>query len=88
MQLTILCRLVNGVVREIVNPVVAILFTAAIVVFFWGLIQFIHGAGDDEKRKAGKQHMLWGVIGVFIMLSAYGILTLFTSAFDIPIQSC
>ena len=88
MQLTALCRLLNGVIREIINPVVAILFTAAIVVFFWGMIQFIYSAGDDTKRNLGKQHMLWGVIGVFIMLSAYGILTLFTNSFGIQIQSC
>ena len=88
MQLTALCRLLNGVIREIINPVVAILFTAAIVVFFWGMIQFVYSAGDDTKRNLGKQHMLWGVIGVFIMLSAYGILTLFTNSFGIQIQSC
>ena len=88
MQLTALCRLLNGVIREIINPVVAILFTAAIVVFFWGMIQFIYSAGDDTKRNLGKQHMLWGVIGVFIMLSAFGILTLFTNTFGITVQTC
>jgi len=77
--------LINGIVREIINPIVAVLFTAAIVVFFWGLIQFIYAAGGDEDREKGKQHMLWGVIGIFIMLSAYGILTLFTNTFGIRI---
>lgn len=78
--------LINGIVREIVNPAIAILFTAAIVVFFWGLIQFIYGAGKEEDaKKNGKRHMMWGVIGLFIMLSAFGILQLFTNTFGIPI---
>ena len=75
--------LVNGIVREIVNPIVAVLFTAAIVVFFWGLIQLIYSADESGGKEKGKQHMLWGIIGVFIMLSAYGILELFTNAFGI-----
>ncbi len=29
-----------------------------------------------EKKEAGKQHMLWGIIGMFIMIAAYSILTI------------
>ena len=75
--------LVDKIIEQIINPVVAILFVVAIVVFFWGLIQFIYGAGEDNKRELGKQHMLWGVIGLFIMLSAYAILKIFTNTFGI-----
>ena len=76
-------KFVDGVVQAIVNPLIAILFAVAIVIFFWGLVQFIYSQGDKEE---GKQHMLWGVIGVFIMLSAYGILKIFTNSFGIPLN--
>lgn len=76
---------VDGIIREIVNPLVAVLFAAAMVVFFWGLIQLIYSADESGGKETGKQHMLWGVVGIFIMLSAYGILKLFTNTFGISI---
>lgn len=79
-------NLVNGIVREIINPLIAILFTAAVVVFFWGLIQFIR-SNDADGKSSGKEHMIWGVVGIFIMLSAYAILKLFTSSFGISLPS-
>lgn len=79
-------NLVNGIVREIVNPLIAILFTAAMVVFFWGLIEFLR-TEEPDGRSSGKQHMIWGVVGIFIMLSAYAILRLFTSSFGINLPS-
>lgn len=79
-------QLVDKIVLEIVNPIVAVLFTLAVVVFFWGLIEFIYKAGDASGREIGKQHMVWGLVGIFIMMSAYGILKLFTNAFDIPLN--
>ncbi len=76
--------LVDKIVVEIVNPAIALIFVAGLVVFFWGLVEFLWNRADSDKQEHGKRHMLWGVVGVFIMLSAYGILALFTNAFGIP----
>lgn len=78
--------LVDKIIRELVDPAVAILFVAALAVFFWGMVQFIYSAGDEKMQTDGKKHMLWGVVGIFIMLSAFGILKLFTTAFGIPVN--
>lgn len=79
--------LIDKVIDAIVNPLIAIFFAAAVVVFFWGLIQFLyHQGADSEKREDGKRGMIWGLIGMFIMLSAYGLLRIFTNTFGIPLN--
>ncbi len=34
------------------------------------MFEFIRGADNEEKRKTGQQHMIWGIIGLVIMFGA------------------
>ncbi len=69
-------RLFANITQEIVNPLLTLIFVLALVYFLWGVFTFIRNAEDGEKRKEGAQHILWGVVGMFIMVSAYGIINL------------
>lgn len=71
-----LTTFINNLGTEIFNPLAKLLFFIAFVVFFWGFVTYLRGYEDDEKRNNGKRHMLYGVIGIFIMLSAWGIINL------------
>ncbi len=54
--------------------VIVFFFSLTTVYFIWGVIQYVMGArGDDEKLDQGKRHMVWGIIGMAIMASAWGI---------------
>jgi hypothetical protein len=64
----------NRFVTNIVNPIIYFLFAIALMYFLYGVIVFILNADDEEARKTGKKHILWGIIGLFIMVSVYGIL--------------
>ncbi|MFA6445911.1 MAG: hypothetical protein WCW14_01520 [Candidatus Paceibacterota bacterium] len=72
----------NNVIDIIVNPLIWLIFGIAIVVFLWGAMEFFVSAEDAEKRTTGKQHMFWGIIGMAIMMSAYGIVNLITSTIE------
>lgn len=72
----------------IINPIISFLFIAAFFLFLWGLFQFLWKIDDEEANKAGKQHMLWGVVGLFIMVGVFGIMNLILDSFGItPDQS-
>ena len=43
--------------------------------FMWGLFQFMVNLSKGAKTDEGKQHMLWGTIGMTIMVSGYGIVS-------------
>jgi hypothetical protein len=70
----------NSAVTNIVYPIIGFLFALALVYFLWGVVKFIWNWGNPADREAGQKHMLWGVIGMAIMLSAFGIMYfIFTS---------
>ncbi len=64
---------------NIINPAIEFAFIIATVIFLWGVLQFIWGAGDQAKRQKGKDHMLWGFVGFIIMFGVYGIITIVTN---------
>ncbi len=61
---------------QILVPLITLLSLAAFVVFVWGVVQFIASAEDEEKRKTGQQHMIWGIIGLVIMFGANAVVAL------------
>ena len=66
--------LLSKIITGIINPFIYLLFAVASLFFFWGVLEFIMGASNPDKRKIGGKHMLWGAIGFLIMLSVFGIL--------------
>lgn len=53
------------------------------MIFLFGVFQFIKGANDATKRDEGKRKLTYGLIGMFIMFSAYGLVRLVVSTFGI-----
>lgn len=60
--------------RLIINPLIYLLFGIALVFFLYGVLQFIANADNEEKRMTGRNHMLWGIIGLGIMMGVWAIL--------------
>jgi ammonia channel protein AmtB len=76
--------LLDGLVREIVNPFIWLLTGVATVIFIYGVLEFLgtFGSGDDARAK-GKSHMVWGIVGLAIMIGVFGILSLVLNTFGI-----
>ena len=69
------------------NLLVGFLIGLAVVLFFWGMVRYI-GAGDDSSKiEAGRKLILWGLLGIFIMISMWGIITVFVYAFGFDVGS-
>lgn len=65
---------IANVDRMIINPLIIFLFALALAYFLFGVFEFIVHGNNDEKKTIGKSHMLWGVIGLTIMMSVWAIL--------------
>ncbi|OGI76209.1 hypothetical protein A3C67_03265 [Candidatus Nomurabacteria bacterium RIFCSPHIGHO2_02_FULL_42_19] len=74
---------IASVNSSIVNPLITLLFALAVVFFLFGVFQFIYNQENEEKRTAGKMHMLWGVVGIAIMMGVFMILNLILNTFNI-----
>jgi succinate dehydrogenase/fumarate reductase cytochrome b subunit len=67
----------------IITPIIFLLFALALVYFLYGVMIFIANADQPEMRKTGAKHMIWGVIGMFVMFGVKGILLLIISSFGL-----
>ena len=67
-------ELIGKIASEILSPLITFFVVAAVVVFFWGVVEYMAGAGGGEGRAKGKRHIIWGLVGLFIMLAVAGIL--------------
>jgi len=69
---------------EIINPLILFLFALAILFFLWGMLEFILNQQSEEAKTTGKSHMVWGVIGIAIMLGVWTILNIVLNTLNIP----
>src|SRR3989344_4784861 len=74
-------QLVNKFSEFIITPAIFLIFTAGFFLFVWGLVQFLWNL-DEGSHEEGKSHMLWGVIGMFVIVSVQAILMLIDSTFS------
>lgn len=72
-------HLLNNILSDIIIPIIYLIMALAVVYFVWGVLVFIQNADNPEKRADGYKHMIWGVIGIFIMVSANGIISIIKS---------
>jgi len=68
------------IIDTIDNVLVPVLFAVAFIVFLWGAFDaFILGANSEEEKMKGKNLMLWGLIGFFVMVSVWGLVNILTN---------
>lgn len=70
--------------EQIINPLILFLFALALAYFLYGVLEFIGNGANDEKKTTGKSHMLWGIIGITIMMGVWAILNIILNTLDIP----
>ena len=71
------------VVCNIYRGVVPLIFALALVMFVWGVVQFVIKSDDEGKKEKGRQFMLWGVIALAVMFSVWGLVRILTSTFGL-----
>jgi len=78
-------QLLQNFVTYIINPAILLIFTAGFFLFVWGLVQFLRNLESASENEEGKRHMLWGIVGMFIMASVWGIISLLDNTFDLGV---
>ena len=69
-------QIIAAVNTNIVNPLIFLLLAVALVVFLWGLVSYFQNIDNPEERSKGIRHMIWGVVGLVIMISFAGIINI------------
>ena len=69
----------------ILDPLLLLMTAIALVYFLWGAFQYVYGASSGEVQDEGRRHMLYGIIGMLIMISAYAIINIAAGTFGINV---
>lgn len=71
------------VTRIINDSVIPLIFALAMVMFIWGVVQYVINSDEEAKKAKGKQFMLWGIIALTVMVSVWGLVGILSSTFGI-----
>ncbi|OGI63292.1 hypothetical protein A2818_02800 [Candidatus Nomurabacteria bacterium RIFCSPHIGHO2_01_FULL_40_12] len=73
----LLCKL-----SEVFNAVLPILIALGVVFFVWGVLMYVL-FDDEEAKKRGRDRMIWGIIGLAVIIGLWGLVRLLTNTFDL-----
>lgn len=73
--------LLNKGTNILLKGMIPLLFTLATVAFMWGVIQYFVFPDNEEKRKKAKGYMIWGLVGLFVMVSMWAIVGALSNTF-------
>ena len=73
--------LVNKINNVILEPIAWILVALSLIMFFYGFAMLSFNSSASEKE-GGKKHMIYGVVGLVIIFSVWGIMNLIISTID------
>ncbi len=70
--------LLGYVTCMITSSVIPLIVVLSITVFLWGVTVFLMNTSDTKKRDEGKKFMIWGIVALFVIVSYWGIVRLFS----------
>jgi hypothetical protein len=72
---------------NLVNTVlIPLAFMLCLLYFFWRVTKYIRtGAGSDKAAEEGRRVMIWGIIGLFVAFSIWGIIGFIQKELGIPL---
>lgn len=62
-------------VRNIINAALPIIIAGAVVWFVYGIARYVM-AGDDGAKEAAKDKIIYGIIGLVVMVSVWGLVNI------------
>lgn len=63
------------------NTVIQILIAFAVIYIIYSVIIFLINGDNEDKRKAARGSILWGIVGLFVILSIWGLVRILTNSF-------
>jgi hypothetical protein len=73
-------------IKNIINDVLMPVFMAiAFIVFLWGIFKyFIWGAENEQEKADGRKFAMWGIIGLAVIFSVWGLVNLVRATIALP----
>ena len=76
-------QFIGKVNKLIINPLILLLFGLALIYFLYGVFEFLSNLDNEEKKTTGKSHMIWGIVGITIMMGVFTIMNIILNTLNI-----
>lgn len=70
---------ISSVETQILSPLITLLALGAFILFAYGVFELIRKGGNEEARRTGRQHVIWGLVGLAILFGASVIVKLISN---------
>ena len=77
----IICR-----AAVLINTIIPILITLGVVYFIYGVITYVI-AKDEDAKSRGRNVMIWGLIGLLVIVSIWGLVAILKNTFGVTNSS-
>ncbi|MBI4120990.1 MAG: hypothetical protein HY457_01920 [Parcubacteria group bacterium] len=67
---------------QILALLIPLILTLALIAFLWGVFRYVIAKGPEDKKEAINV-IVWGLIGLFVMVSVWGLVSVLTNTFGI-----
>jgi hypothetical protein len=67
-------------IKDLLSQATILILAAAVVYFLWNVFGYVMAAGDPETRKEKQSGIIYGVIGIAVMVSIWGLVNFLTSS--------
>ena len=74
---SLLCK-----IGSLLNAVVPVLIALGVVYFVWGVITYVI-SNDEEAKKAGRDRIIFGIIGLAVIIAMWGLVGILTKTFNV-----
>jgi len=69
-------------ISEILNSLIPLLVILGVIYFIWGVITYVI-SDDEEAKTSGRNRMIFGVIGLAVIVGVWGLVKIVTNTFGI-----
>src|SRR3990167_8439251 len=75
--LGLLCRM-----GELINAAIPVLIALGVLYFVWGVVTYVI-ASDEEAKKAGRDRIIYGIIGLAVIIAVWGLVAILRNTFGL-----
>ncbi len=72
-------------VKRVVDIIIPILMALAVLVFLYGIVKYITASGDAEGQKEARGYIIYGLIGIFVLVAFWGIVAFIAGTLGVTV---